>query len=163
MKKTNAARNIDRVNIEGAISKYDTDPIELGTEHVPEKTDMHICHVNKSLVLSENKTRVVVTCMPGSSELKSNSNVQSRGNQKSSMVTLKNIQESTLYIYSGYSSHDLLKDSLVFLDSSTLQLEHLPIGAELGGKQVIIDPIDLHSITKATLCQTSNPKLKLAC
>ncbi|WP_321306162.1 hypothetical protein [Marinifilum fragile] len=163
MKKTNAARNIDRVNIECAISKYDTDPIELGTEHVPEKTDMHICHVTQSLVLSENKTGAVVDCLPGSSDFKSNSNIQLRGNQKNSMVTLKNIQESTLYIYSGYSSHDLLKDSLVFLHTLTLQLEHLPIGAELGGKQVIIDPIDLHSITKATLCPTSNPKQKLAC
>ena len=99
MKKNNAARILDRANIEYTIVNYGTDPIELRTERVIEENNLHIRH--KALVLSKNKTGVIVTCISYSSELK--------------------------------------------------------------GKQIKIGTINLHSIVKATPCQTSNPKPKLVC
>lgn len=157
MKKTNAARILDRADIEYAIIDYDTDPIEVGTERVAENTNLHVPYINKTLVLSENKRGVVVDCIPGSSELKPNSIVQLRKNKKSTLAALKNIQELTSCICDRCSFPDMKKDYLVFLKSSALQLE------QLRDKQIKIDSFEFHSIKKATLCRTSNPKLKLAC
>lgn len=99
MKKTNAARILDRADIEYAIIDYDTDPIEVGTERVSENTNLHISYINKTLVLSENK--------------------------KSTLAALKNIQELTSCICDRCSFRDMKKDYLVFLKPSTLQLEQL--------------------------------------
>jgi|GEM_PF-3467404 len=163
MKKTNAARILDRANIEYAIIDYDTDPIEVGTERVSENTNLHILYISNTLVLSENKTGVVVDCISGSSELKPNSIVQISENQKSTLAALKNIQELTGYICGGCSFLDMKKDYLVFLKPFAFQLEHFSMNAGLRDKQIKIDSIGLHSITKSTLCRTSNPKQKLAC
>ncbi|RKE03571.1 YbaK/EbsC family protein [Marinifilum flexuosum] len=163
MKKTNAARIIDRADIEYAIIDYDTDPIEVGTERVSENTNLHVPYINKTLVLSENKTGVVVDCISGSSELKPNSIVQISENQKCTLAALKNIQELTSYICGGCSFPDPKKDYLVFLNTLALQLKQFSIKEGLRDKQIKINSIDFHSITKATLCRTSNPKLKLAC
>lgn len=157
MKKTNAARILDRADIEYAIIDYDTDPIEVGTERVAENTNLHVPYINKTLVLSENKTGVVADCIPGSSELKPNSTVQLSKKKKSTLTSLKCIQELTSYICYRCSFLDIKKDYLVFLKPSALRLE------QIRNKQIKINSIDFHSIKKAILCRTSNPKLKLAC
>ncbi|MCY1632817.1 YbaK/EbsC family protein [Marinifilum sp. D737] len=163
MKKTNAARILDRADIEYAIIDYDTDPIEVGTERVFENTNLHVPYINKTLVLSESKTGTVVDCIPGSSELKPNSIVQLSENKKSTLTSLKCIQELTSYICGRCSFLDMKNDYLVFLKTFALQLEHFSMNAGLRDQQIKIDSIGLHSITKATLCRTSNPKQKLAC
>ncbi|MDQ2180577.1 hypothetical protein [Marinifilum sp. D714] len=160
MKKTNAARILDRADIEYAIIDYDTDPIEVGTERVSENINLHISYINKTLVLSENKTGVVADCIPGSSELKPNSIVQLSEKKKSTLTSLKCIQELTSY---RCSFLDIKKDYLVFLKPFALQLEQFSMSTELREKQIKIDSINLLTYKKATLCRTSNPKLKLAC
>jgi Cys-tRNA(Pro)/Cys-tRNA(Cys) deacylase len=163
MKKTNAARILDRANIEYAIIDYDTDPIELGAERVAEKTGQHIRHIYKTLVLSGDKSGVIVACIPGSSELDLKSIAQISGNKKCAMVPMKNIQELTGYIRGGCSPLGMKKDYPFYLDQSALELEYILISAGMRGKQIKINPSDLHSVTKATLCLISNSKIEETC
>lgn len=163
MKKTNAARILDRANIEYAIIDYDTDPIELGAERVAEKTGQHIRHIYKTLVLSGDKTGVIVACIPGSSELKLKSIAQISGNKKCAMVPMKNIQELTGYIRGGCSPLGMKKDYPFYLDKSAFELDYILISAGLRGKQIKIAPSDLQSVSKATPCFISIPKAEQTC
>lgn len=163
MKKTNAARILDRAKIEYEIIDYDTDPIELGAERVAEKTGQHIRHIYKTLVLSGDKTGIVVACIPGSSEVDLKSIAQISGNKKCAMVPMKNILELTGYIRGGCSPLGMKKDYPFYLDQSALELEYILISAGIRGKQIRINPSDLCLVTKATLCQISTPKDKKAC
>ncbi|WP_421918049.1 Cys-tRNA(Pro) deacylase [Marinifilum sp.] len=159
MKKTNAARILDRANIEYAIIDYDTDPVELGAERVAEKTGQHIRQIYKTLVLSGDKTGVIVACIPGSSELKLKTIAQISGNKKCAMVPMKNIQELTGYIRGGCSPLGMKKDYPIYLDQSALALDYILISAGIRGKQIKINPSDLHSVTKACIGAISNPKI----
>lgn len=163
MKKTNAARILDRAKIEYEIIDYDTDPIELGAERVAEKTGQHIRHIYKTLVLSGDKSGVIVACIPGSSELNLKAIAQVSENKKCAMVPMKNIQELTGYIRGGCSPLGMKKDYPLFLDQSALDLDYILISAGIRGKQIKINPSDLHSVTKSTLCLISNPKIEKAC
>ncbi|MGQ1908749.1 Cys-tRNA(Pro) deacylase [Marinifilum sp. RC60d5] len=158
MKKTNAARILDRANIEYEIIDYDVDPIELGAERVAEKTGQHIQHIYKTLVLSGDKTGVIVACIPGSSELNLKSIAQISKNKKCAMVPMKNIQEITGYIRGGCSPIGMKKDFPLFIDETAFSLEFIFISAGLRGKQIKINPADLQSVTKATVSLISNPK-----
>ena len=163
MKKTNAARILDRANIEYEIIDYDVDPIELGAERVAEKTGQHIQHIYKTLVLFGDKTGVIVACIPGSSELNLKAIAQISKNKKCAMVPMKNIQEITGYIRGGCSPLGMKKDFPLFIDETAFSMEYIFISAGLRGKQIKINPADLQLVTKATVSLISNPKKESAC
>jgi len=163
MKKTNAARILDRAKIEYEIIDYDVDPIELGAERVAEKTGQHIQHIYKTLVLSGDKTGVIVACIPGSSELDLKSIAQISKNKKCAMVPMKNIQDITGYIRGGCSPLGMKKDFPLFMDESACNLEYILISAGLRGKQIKINPKDLKSVTNAVVSLISNPKSETTC
>ena len=159
MKKTNAARILDRAKIEYEIIDYDVDPIELGAERVAEKTGQHIRFVFKTLVISGDKTGVIIACIPGASELDLKAIAQISGNKKCAMVPMKNIQELTGYIRGGCSPLGMKKDYPTYLDKSALELDYILISAGIRGKQLKVKPASLQNVTGATAGVISTPKL----
>lgn len=163
MKKTNVARILDRAKIEYEIFDYDVDPIELGAERVAEKTGQHIRHIYKTLVLSGDKSGVIVVCIPGSSELNLKAIAQISGNKKCAMVPMKEIQELTGYIRGGCSPLGMKKQFPTYLDQSALDLEYVFVSAGMRGKQIKINPKDLLSVTKSVVGELSDPKEEVTC
>lgn len=159
MKKTNAARILDRAKIEYEIVDYDVDPIELGAERVAEKTGQHIRHIYKTLVISGDKTGPIVACIPGASELNLKSIAQVSGNKKCAMVPMKNIQDLTGYIRGGCSPLGMKKQFPTFIDQSALELDYIFISAGLRGKQIKLDPQNLQKVTQAVVAKISEPKI----
>jgi Cys-tRNA(Pro)/Cys-tRNA(Cys) deacylase len=150
MKKTNAARILDRAKIEYEIIDYDVDPIELGAERVAEKTGQHIQFIFKTLVLTGDKTGTIVACIPGASELDLKAFATLSGNKKCAMVPMKNIQELTGYIRGGCSPLGMKKDYPIFMDMSAFDLEYILISAGIRGKQLKLNPQDLLKVSGAT-------------
>jgi len=151
MKKTNAARILDRANIEYEIIDYDVDPTELGAERVAEKTGQNVRFVYKTLVLSGDKTGIVVACIPGASELNLKNFANLSGNKKCTMVPMKNIQELTGYIRGGCSPLGMKKDYPIFMDMSALELDYIFISAGIRGKQLKLSPQDLQKVSGASI------------
>ncbi len=151
MKKTNAARILDRAKITYEIIDYDTDRIERGVEYVAEKTGQDIHNVYKTLVLSGDKTGVIVACIPGHTELNLKAIAQISGNKKCAMVPMKSLLELTGYIRGGCSPLGMKKDFPLFIDESINYCDFVMISAGMRGKQIKLSPKDLMQVRKSTL------------
>ena len=68
MKKTNAARLLDRLGIDYELLEYRVDEQDLSAEHVAQELDLPAEQVFKTIVLRGDKTGVFVCCIPGNGE-----------------------------------------------------------------------------------------------
>src|SRR5690554_8161754 len=62
MKKTNAARLLDRLGIDYELLEYRVDEQDLSAEHVAQELDLPAEQVFKTIVLRGDKTGVFVCC-----------------------------------------------------------------------------------------------------
>ncbi len=158
MKKTNAARILDRAKITYEIIDYDTDRIERGVEYVAEKTGLDIHNIYKTLVLSGDKTGVIIACIPGHTELNLKAIAQISGNKKCAMVPMKSLLDLTGYIRGGCSPLGMKKDFPLFIDASINNCEFIMISAGMRGKQIKLSPKDLLQVRKAVIGSITIPK-----
>ncbi len=158
MKKTNAARILDRAKITYEIIDYDTDRIERGVEYVAQKTGQDIHNIYKTLVLTGDKTGVIVACIPGHTELNLKAIAQLSENKKCAMLPMKNLLETTGYIRGGCSPLGMKKDFPLFIDASINNCDFIMISAGMRGKQIKLSPNDLLQVRKATIGNITNPK-----
>lgn len=158
MKKTNAARILDREKIEYKIVDYDVDPIELGASRVAHKTGQDIKHIYKTLVLNGDKTGVILACIPGDTELNLKNLAHISSNKKCAMLPQKDILNTTGYIRGGCSPLGMKKNFPLYIDHKAIELDHIYISAGLRGKQIVINPQDLIRISKACIADISQVK-----
>lgn len=69
MKKTNAARILDRLKINYELKEYKVDLNDLSAVHVANEAGMDIKTVFKTLVARSDKNDIVMACIPGDDEL----------------------------------------------------------------------------------------------
>ena len=103
MKKTNAVRYLDSLNIDYKLIEYEIDELDLSAESVAKKVNLPPGQVFKTLVARGDKTGVLMACIPGDSELDLKAMATESGNKKVEMVHVKEIQQLTGYIRGGVS------------------------------------------------------------
>lgn len=69
MKKTNAARILDRLKINYELKEYKVDLNDLSAVHVATEAGMNIKTVFKTLVARSDKNDIIMACIPGDDEL----------------------------------------------------------------------------------------------
>ena len=153
MKKTNAARFLDRLKIDHKISEYEVDESDLSAESVAKKVGLPPEQIFKTLVARGDKTGVLMTCIPGNAELDLKAIASSSGNKKVEMVHVKEIQQLTGYIRGGVSPIGSKKSYPIFLDESAMDLPFISISAGQRGIQIFISPGDLIKALNMTLCK----------
>ncbi len=158
MKKTNAARILDRAEITYEIIDYNTGRIEKGVEYVAEKTGLDIHNIYKTLVLSGDKTGIITACIPGHTELNLKATAQISGNKKCAMVPMKSLLDLTGYVRGGCSPLGMKKDFPLFIDESINNCEFIMISAGMRGKQIKLSPKDLLKVRKAVIGNITIPK-----
>lgn len=166
MKKTNVARIFDQHKIEYDLFEYEVDENELGAENVARKIGHSIDLVFKTLVLTGDKTGVIVAVIPGARELDLKSLAALSGNKKCAMVHLKEIQGITGYIRGGVSPVGMKKQFPTFVDKITANYPKIFVSAGIRGLQCQISPDELISITNAKTGNISTISLileKLKC
>lgn len=151
MKKTNAARALDKLKIEYRLLEYEVDESDLGAKNVAAKIGKSIEQVFKTLVLRGDKTGIIVACIPGDAELNLKAIASVSGNKKVAMVHLKEVQPLTGYIRGGVSPLGMKKKYPVYIDSSALNFEMISISAGHRGLQITINPGDLEKATGAEI------------
>lgn len=152
MKKTNAARILDRLKIQYELKEYKVDPNDLSAIHVAKEVNMDIKMVFKTLVARSDKNDIIMACIPGDDELHLKKLAHAANFKKVEMIHLKELQPLTGYIRGGCSPLGAKKDYPVFLDETALTWEKIAISAGIRGEQILINPNDLIKAVNATVC-----------
>ena len=151
MKKTNAARILDRLKIDYELKEYQVDLNDLSAIHVAKDVNMDIKTVFKTLVARSDKNDIVMACIPGDDELDLKKLAKASGHKKMEMIHLKELQPLTGYIRGGCSPLGTKKDYPVYIDATALNWEKIAVSAGIRGGQIIIKPQDLINATNATV------------
>jgi len=151
MKKTNAARILDNLQINYSLAEYLVDEEDLSADHVAKQLGIAIEKVYKTLVLTGDKTGIIIACIPGNSELDLKAIATISGNKKCAMLPLRDVQKITGYLRGGCSPVGMKKSFPTFIDSSTLNHEKIHVSAGVRGLQFLISPTDLQKATDGKL------------
>jgi Cys-tRNA(Pro)/Cys-tRNA(Cys) deacylase len=158
MKKTNAARYLDRLNIDYRIVEYEVDESDLSAESVAKKVDLPPEQVFKTLVARGDKTGVLMACIPGNMELDLKAMAAVSGNKNAEMVHVGEIQQLTGYIRGGVSPIGAKKYYPIFLDESAIGFPLISVSAGLRGSQIFISPGDLMKALDIKVCKIARPR-----
>ena len=151
MKKTNAARILDRLKISYELKEYVVDLDDLSAVNVAQKVGMPVEMVFKTLVVRGDKTGVLMACIPGNAELHLKQLAAVSGNKKVEMVHLREVLGLTGYVRGGCSPLGAKKEYPVYLDKSSEDCEIIAISAGIRGQQILLSPTDLVTAVKATV------------
>jgi Cys-tRNA(Pro)/Cys-tRNA(Cys) deacylase len=148
--KTNAARLLDRLNIQYELVEYDVDPDDLTAVTVAHKVGMPIEQLFKTLVTRGDKNGVALAVVPGHTELDLKVLAKASGDRKQDTVPLKEVQPLTGYVRGGVTVFGTKKPYPVFLDGSARDFDKISVSAGVRGTQIFLNPLDY-----ARACQAS--------
>lgn len=151
IRKTNAARILDKLKIPYEIKTYEVDEDDLSAVHVAETAGLDVLEVFKTLVTRGDKTGVIMAVINGADEINLKSLAKASGNKSVEMIALKELLPLTGYIRGGCSPLGAKKDYPVFLDNKALNHKKISISAGQRGMQLILSPQDLVKATNATV------------
>ena len=150
MKKTNAARLLDRLSIAYAIRTY---PIQDG-EHleaaaVAQLVGMEPAHVFKTLAARGDRHGVLLACIPADQELDLKKLAEASDNKRVELIHLKEVLAVTGYVRGGVSPLGTKKAYPVYIDESALALTEMAVSAGIRGAQLVLTPQDLLKAAQA--------------
>jgi Cys-tRNA(Pro)/Cys-tRNA(Cys) deacylase len=151
LKKTNAARLLDKLKIPYEIKTYEVDENDLSAVHVAETAGLDIETVFKTLVTRGDKSGVIMAVINGNDEINLKHLAKASGNKSVEMIALKELLPLTGYIRGGCSPLGAKKDYPVYLDSKAMTHEKISISAGQRGMQLLLSPQDLVKATNATV------------
>lgn len=151
MKKTNAARILDRHKIDYKLVEYTVDENDLSAEHLAETAGLPVEKVYKTLVARGDRNGIFVCVVPGAASLDLKKAAKASGNKKVAMVLMKELEPLTGYIRGGCSPLGMKKNYPVFIDESAFEQPEIFISAGQRGLQLHLTPADLQKATGATV------------
>lgn len=151
MKKTNAARLLDAMDVRYEIREYEVDESDLSAGPVAEKVGLPLEQVFKTLVVTGDKTGVMLAIVPGDSELNLDALARVSGNKRVQMVPLKDVQNTTGYIRGGVSPLGTKKPFPAYLDETAILFPFISISAGMRGMQLLVNSDDLVRAVDAKL------------
>lgn len=143
MKKTNAARLLDAMGISYEVREYEVDESDLSAGTVAAKVGLPPEQVFKTLVVTGDKTGVMLAIVPGDAELDMDLLAKVSGNKRVGMVPLKDVQPITGYIRGGVSPLGTKKQFPTYLDETAILFPFISISAGMRGMQLLVAPDDL--------------------
>lgn len=151
IKKTNAARILDDLQINYELKTYPVDEEHLDAVHVAKEVGMPPEQVFKTLCVRGDKTGVIFAVIPGNGELDLKTLARVSGNKRCEMVHLKEVLPLTGYIRGGCSPLGAKKEYPVFMDETCRLFDHIAISAGMRGMQILAAPEDLIRATGAVV------------
>jgi Cys-tRNA(Pro)/Cys-tRNA(Cys) deacylase len=143
MKKTNAARVLDRLKIKYELSEYKVNEQDLSAIHVAETLGIPVKQIFKTLVIRGDRSGILIACIPGDAELDLKAIAAISHNKKAAMVHLREIKSLTGYIRGGVSPLGMKKHYPSYIDESAFLFPYIFISAGIRGMQIKINANDL--------------------
>jgi Cys-tRNA(Pro)/Cys-tRNA(Cys) deacylase len=150
VKKTNAARRLDELNVPYEIIRFEADESDLSAERAADDTGMPRDIVYKTLVLRGDRTGVLEACIPAGFELDLKRLALLSGNKNVAMVPVKELAALTGYVRGGCSPIGGRKRYPVYVFDEMMSRERIAINAGSRGVMFLISPRDLVEVTGAT-------------
>ena len=143
VKKTNAARVLDKLGIPYALNSYPVDIDDLSATHVAESMGVDPSCVFKTLVTRGHPGGIAMAVVPGNAELSLKKLAAVFHDKNVEMVPLKEVLPLTGYIRGGCSPVGTKKPYPVCIDESARNFEKIYVSAGQRGLQFFIAPEDL--------------------
>ena len=102
--KTNAVRLLDSLGIAYKLQEYAVDPDDLAAETVAQKIGLPPEQVFKTLVVRGDRSGILLSVIPGNTQLDLKALAHQSGNRKVETVPLKEVQPLTGYIRGGVTA-----------------------------------------------------------
>ncbi|MBO4965380.1 MAG: Cys-tRNA(Pro) deacylase [Muribaculaceae bacterium] len=157
IKKTNAARLLDKAGITYRLIPYTVDPDNLAADHVAAELGEDIRRVFKTLVLHGDKTGYIVCVVPGDMEVDLKKAAKCSGNKKVEMIPMKSLLNVTGYIRGGCSPIGMKKHFPTFIHGTAVHFTVIYVSAGIRGLQIEIAPGDLVEASQATVADIATP------
>ena len=151
MKKTNAARQLDRLGLNYEMTQIEVDEEDLSAETAAAKLGLPPEKVYKTLVARGDKTGVLEACLPAGRELDLKALAAASGNKNVVLVPLKELTALTGYLRGGCSPLGGKKDYPVFILDEIMVHDRIVINAGGRGLMLLLTPADLVKATGAGL------------
>jgi len=156
IQKTNAARLLDKAQIEYQLIPYIVDESDLSAIHVAEQLNEPISQVFKTLVLKGDKTGYFVCIIPGAEELDLKMAAKASGNKNCNMIPMKDLLNTTGYIRGACSPIGMKKKFPTYIHKTCLDYEFIYISAGVRGLQIKVSPNDLINLIDVTVTTLYN-------
>ncbi len=142
MKKTNAARILDKHKIDYKILTYEVDENDLSALHVAKNSNRDIKTIFKTLVTVDEKNNYIVACISGDEELDLKALAKVAKVKKCVMLPMKEVLKVTGYVRGGCSPFGMKKSYRTFIDSNALLHVEISVSAGVRGQQLLLAPQD---------------------
>lgn len=153
MKKTNAARLLDRLGIAYELLAYQVTEDDLSAEHVAAELGLPLNQVFKTMVLRSDKQEVFVCCLPGNGELNLKAVAHLIGSKKVDLVPSRELPALTGYLRGGCSPLGMKKSYPTWVDRSALEREFIVVSAGVRGLQLKLAPGELVRALEAKVAE----------
>ena len=150
VKKTNAARLLDKHAVSYELVSYQVDEQHLEASHVAQSLGEDIRQVFKTIVMQGDKERYFVCVVPGDKEINLKLAAKESGNKKCDTLPLKELLPLTGYIRGGCSPLGMKKQYPTYIDESALNWDTIYVSAGVRGLQLKLSPKDLSNECQAT-------------
>lgn len=140
IKKTNAARILDDLQVTYRLVEYLVDEEHLDAVSVAQKVGMPSEQVFKTLCVRGDAIPVMFAVIPGNAELNLKALAMVSGNKRCELVALKELLPLTGYIRGGCSPIGAKKNYPVFMDETCILWDEIAISAGKLGLQIVVSP-----------------------
>jgi len=140
MKKTNAARILDRHKQPYELHSYIIDENDLSVSHVAQSIGVESKMLFKTLVTLNEKNQPVIAVVAGDKELNLKTLATAAGCKKCTMLPMKELLKLTGYIRGGCSPLGMKKQFPTFIDHEALKHEMIFVSAGVRGLQLKLNP-----------------------
>jgi Cys-tRNA(Pro)/Cys-tRNA(Cys) deacylase len=149
--KTNAARQLDALNISYELRPYEVDLEDLSAPNVARKIGLPLEQVFKTLLTETSTGEHLFAVLPGDAELDLKKLAQAAGAKKVDLASLKQVEPLTGYIRGGVTVLAAKKPFPAFADETIELHDIISVSAGQRGLQLLLSPGDYLRATGATL------------
>jgi len=147
--KTNAVRLLDTAKVNYELREYEVDNHDVSAEHVALSLGLLPETLYKTLVLKGNIDPYIVAVIPGNAQLDLKKIAKASGNKNCEMLPMKDLLAVTGYIRGGCSPIGMKKLFPTFIEEAAQLEKEISVSAGKRGLQMILNPNDLATMTKA--------------
>ncbi len=148
--KTNATRQLDKLEIKYELRDYPVDPNDLSAVKVAGQIGMAASQVFKTLCAKADDGVIVLGVVPGDREVDLKALARLAGKRRMELVPVSQLQHLTGYIRGGVTALAGKRNYLVYLDDSALRYPVIAVSAGVRGTQILLGPQDYVRATAAT-------------
>lgn len=154
--KTAAMQILERAGAPYEVRTYEEEA--LTAQEAALKLGMPLERVFKTLVVSGDRSGVLLACLPGSCELDLKALARVSGNKRAVLVPVAEIHRLTGYLRGGVSPAGSRRPYPLVLDESATEHDQIAVSAGMRGMQLLLSPQDLLRVTGATLAPIAEQK-----